>query len=48
MGTGQNCTKTMLHEVTKFHDGTKLHQDTLAQRQIYTKGHFCTRIKIIK
>ena len=27
MGTGQNCTKTELHEVAKLHEGTKLHED---------------------
>ena len=32
MGTGQNYTKTKLHEVTK------LHEDTFARRQICTRN----------
>ena len=32
MGTGQNCTKTKLYEVTKLHKGTKLHEDKFAPR----------------
>ena len=48
MGTGLNCVKTKLHEVTKLHVGrnctrtklqecTKLHEDTFAERLVCTK-----------
>ena len=32
MGTGQNCTKTKLHEGTNLHEGLILHEDTFAPR----------------
>ena len=37
MGTGLNCTKTKLHEWTKMHVGTKLHEDDFAPRVNLTR-----------
>ena len=40
MGTGQNCTKTKLHEVTNLHEETKLHENKIARR------YFCTKTNL--
>ena len=56
MGTGQNCTKTKLHEdtfarkqiCTRKQNFTKtiLHKGSiLHELQFLTEGHFCTRVK---
>ena len=37
MGTGQNYTKTKLHE------WSILHEDTFARRQVCTRGQNCTK-----
>ena len=32
MGTGQICTKTLLHEGSNMHEETLLHEDSFARR----------------
>ena len=49
IGTGQNCMKKKLHEVTKLNEGTKLHEDKIARghkiarRQTCKRGRNCTK-----
>ena len=51
MGTGQNFTKGKFCTKTNLHEGTKLHEENLAQGSILhelqfcTEGYFFTRVK---
>ena len=51
MVTGQNCTKTKLHEITELREGTILHKhkiargDKIVRRKFFTKGQFCIKVK---
>ena len=45
MGTGQNCTKTKLHEGTKLYNGNFALRVNLHHLQFCTEGLFCMRVK---
>ena len=40
MGTGKNCTKTKLHE------GTKFHENKIALRVNFARRYFCTKTNL--
>ena len=45
MGTGLNCTKTKMHEVTKLHECIKLHEYDFAPRVNFARVTFLQESK---